>query len=132
MHHVLTPLYLILRCRYNTNENFSIVIMDETRFFITRLEGMDVGLLVSSMIDEVEHILQVRDLPSNAFEDLGHNGPLTFTINAVMQGRHTHFVVFIETNGREDERNVTIYGKSGHVFGNNKLCVKSYHIVYDV
>ena len=124
MHHVLTPLYLILRCCYNTNENFSKVIMDETRFFTTRLEGMDVGLLVSSMMDVVEHILQVRDL--------GHNGPLTFTINAVMQGRHTHFVVLIETNGREDERNVTIYGRSGHVFGNNKRCVKSYHIVYDV
>ena len=72
----------------------------------------DFLLLVSSMMDVVEHILQVRDLHSNALDNLRHNGPLTFTINAVMQDRHTHFVVFIETNGREDERNVTSYGKS--------------------
>ena len=35
-------------------------------------------------------------------------------------GRISNCVALIEPNNREDERNVTIYGMSAHVFGNNK------------
>ena len=88
-------------------------------FFTTRLEGMDVSLLVISMVYVMENILPVPDI--QAFADLRHNGLLVLNTNALMQGRIMN-VVFIEPNGKRDnKRNVIVYGKSGHVFGNNKL-----------
>ena len=77
------------------------------------------SLLVRSMVYVMENILPVPDI--HAFADLRHNGHLILNTNALMQGRIMN-VVFIESNGKRDnERNVIVYGKSGHVFGNHKL-----------